>query len=104
MCLEASIEIDDSVENSDDFISGRKIVWPELARILDVPLTISIMKKWTKFGTRKELETAEELFIHSLFTLNVWQMEECIRKQIKQDRSNTSRISFTSIRTISIYV
>ena len=94
MCLEASAEIDESVMNSDDFISGRKVVWPELARILSIPLTLSIMKKWTRIGTEKELETSEEVFIHSLFTLNVWQMEGCIRKQIKQDRRNTFYISF----------
>ena len=93
VCLEASVEIDESVMHSDDFISGRRVVWPELARILSVPLTKSIMKKWTKMGTAKEVETAEEIFIYSLFTLNVWQMEGCIRKQIQQDRRNTPHIS-----------
>ena len=96
ICLEASQDIEQSIKNKDDFLSGRRILWSVLAGILKLPLSKALMKRWTKIGKSKTIEpTAEEVFIYSLFTLNVWNIEGAIRKQIQENRRNTSTTTFS---------
>ena len=52
-------------------------------------------------GTTKEIDTPEEVFVHSLFTLNVWAMEGAIRKQIRKDRSTASQTYLTKDSSVN---
>ena len=90
ICLEATVNLEASIKHKDDFLSGRRVIWSVLAGILKLPLNKAIMKRWTKIGRAKTIESPEEVFIYSLFTLNVWNIEGSIRKQIREDRSNNT--------------